>query len=368
MKIFRAILTIILLIRAGVVLAADALPVSIHPDDKSVHFIGRFDSSDKAGPRCAWPASAITIRFRASAMNIKFASTGADQWQVIVDGKETEVLKPKAAELFRAADGLSNGEHTVTLVKRTEASVGTTQFLEFQFSQGGQLLPAAPAKRRIEIIGDSISAGYGNEGANQNEHFSPNTENAYLTYGAIAARAVGADFVDLAWSGKKMAPDNTLPESYDRTLPGDARSKWDFAAHEHPDVVLINLATNDFGKGNPAEEMWVGAYETFLKRVRTHYPNATIFCAVGPMMSDGWPKGQNALSTARAYLNRVVSDQNKAGDARIFFLEFAPQDQKNGLGSDWHPSIKTNEIMAERLEKALGERMGWEASEKRPEQ
>ncbi len=71
------------------------------------------------------------------------------------------------------------------------------------------------------MIGDSISCGYGNEGKSQNEHFSPDTENARDAYGAIAARRLGADYACVAWSGRKMWPDNTVPEIYDRALPQD---------------------------------------------------------------------------------------------------------------------------------------------------
>ena len=115
-------------------------------------------------------------------------------------------LGEKGAHLYRVVSGLTAGEHTVRLVKATEPMIGVTQIQGFQLSAGGQLLPQPAPRRRLEVIGDSISCGYGNEGANQNEHFTPKTENAYFTYGADAARSLGADYVCLAWSGRKMWP------------------------------------------------------------------------------------------------------------------------------------------------------------------
>ena len=56
----------------------------------------------------------------------------------------------------------------------------------------------------MEVIGDSISCGYGNEAANEHEHFSPTTENAYFSYGAIAARAFNADYTCIAWKWEKV--------------------------------------------------------------------------------------------------------------------------------------------------------------------
>jgi lysophospholipase L1-like esterase len=340
--------------------SAEPLPVTVGPTDANIRYIGRFDTRDAAGPRCAWSASAVQMRFRGTALNAKLKESGRDVLEVVIDGKPAGVvpLKPDS-ELYRVADKLDDGEHRIELVKRTEASQGTIQFEGFQLPQGAGLLPLPKRpSRRIEVIGDSISCGYGNEGKNQNEHFSPATENAYLTYGAIAARALDAEYVCIAWSGRKMAPDNTVGEVYDRALPQDPTSAWDFSQWV-PDVVVINLATNDFGKDNPDKETWTKAYEAFIARVRKNYPKAEIYCATGSMMSDSWPPEHRALSTLKSYLKTIVEFEKQAGDTHVRTIDFEPQDQKNGLGSDWHPNIKTHEIMATALASALQHDLEW---------
>ena len=347
-------------IRAAEAQDAPALPIEVAANDPHVRYIGRFDTQDAAGPRCTWSASAIQLKFRGTALNVKLKEAGNDAYQVIVDGKPTSILKTKSSmSVYPVAAMLPNTEHTVMLVKRTEAFVGTTQILGFQLEQGAKLLALPPRqKHRIEVIGDSISCGYGNEGKDQNEHFSPTTENAYLTYGAIAARTLGAEYVCLAWSGRKMWPDNTMGEIYGRTLATDSNSKWDFTQWV-PDVVVIHLATNDFGKDNPDQRAWTQGYEAFLTRVRKAYPKAEIYCACGSMMSDDYPPGHKALSTVITYLNQIVADEKRAGDTRVHFLQFATQDMKNGLGSDWHPNVKTHEIMAATLVEALKTDLHW---------
>jgi len=338
----------------------EALPVEISAGDANVRHIGRFDSSNPKEVKFVWPASAITFHFSGTALNVKFSDGGKNREEIVIDGKVSPVLAlTSGSHLYRVANALPAGEHTVTLVKRTEANVGVVSFEGAQVNEGGKLLPAKPADHRIEVIGDSISCGYGNEGANQNEHFSPATENAYETYGAMAARAFDADFVDIAWSGRKMWPNFTIPEIYDRTLPDKHDSKWDFDAYK-PEVILINLATNDFGQGNPDEAGWVKAYHEFVAHLREKNPDATIYLALGSMMSDGWPQGQKALSTARKYLKRVVDERTEKGDTHIHFLEFAPQDgTKNGLGSDWHPNVKTHKLMASVFIDAIEHDLKW---------
>lgn len=334
-----------------------SLPVAIAPTDASIRYVGRFDQRDAAGPRCSWPACSVSIRFQGSAVNAKIRDEGHNFWQTIVDGRPAAVLELGAGEqLYALAAGLPEGEHRVDLVKATEGLVGISQFTGFQLSEGGKLLPVPAPSRRIEVIGDSISCGYGNMAGSQFESFSPKTENAYYTYGAIAARQLGADYLCVAFSGKKMWPDNTIPEMYNRTLTFDEGSEWRFASYV-PDVIVINLATNDFGSGNPEMTGWTGAYAAFIRRVRQNAPKARIYCAIGTMMADWEPR--KPLTTLRGYLAKVVADCAAAGDSAVQIIDFGVQNPVHGIGANWHPSKKTQELMGEQLAATLQKDLGW---------
>lgn len=330
--------------------------LAVPPSDPHLRYVGRFDAGDPAGPRCAWSASAVTIRFQGTDLDVEMTERGADVWQVVVDGKPGDVLTPKAgAGVYPVAHGLSPGEHVAVLAKRTEANIGTTQITGFRLAPGSVLLdPPAPA-HRIEVIGDSISCGYGNEAAGKEQHFSPATENGCAAYGALAAQKLGADYVCIAWSGRTMWPDNTVSSVYDSTLPGVPASTWDFSRWT-PDVVLINLATNDFRKGNPDRAGWTGAYVDFVRKVRGHYPHATIYLATGSMMSDLWPPGVKALSTVKEYLAQVVND---LGDANVRRIDFPTQSPDDGYGADWHPSLATDRKMGDQFAAAVAADLGW---------
>jgi lysophospholipase L1-like esterase len=207
------------------------------------------------------------------------------------------------------------------------------------------------------MIGDSISCGYGNEGADQNCGFTPDTENHYATYGAIAARNLQAELITVAWSGKGVIFNygtdrvDPLPALYDRALPEDASSVWDFSKWQ-PDVVVINLGTNDFSTdGDPSEADFSSAYRALLEDVRQKYPNAWIICLVPTLL------GGADLTTAESYITRVVNALSSAGDARlqVHALEF----QQTGLGCDWHPSIATHASMGQALTEKLKSVLGW---------
>src|SRR5262249_35009916 len=156
--------------------------------------VGRFDTSDPAGARFAWSGSAVVARFKGTAINVRLRDEGKNVFQVIVDGEPKTILKTQPGrELYPLAEGLPEGVHEVTLYKRTEAEVGEVVF--FGFDGSGQMLPAPPRpERRIELIGDSITTGYGDEGPGPKcGSFRSEYENEYVTYGAIAARSLGAE-------------------------------------------------------------------------------------------------------------------------------------------------------------------------------
>ena len=323
----------------------------------NVHFIGRFDTSDPLGPKFAWPASGMRARFVGTGIDMRLRTTGNDEFQVVIDGTPTSVVRcSPTRDVYSLASGLTDGTHDIEVYKRTEARVGQAQFLGFAPSSGRPLLPPAdrPA-RKIEFIGDSITAGYGAEGAGATCHFTPSTENEFLAYGALAARSVGAEHFTVAWAGKST---ENLANIYDRTLPLDTRSRWDFQTWV-PDAVVINLGTNDFAAGDPGQVTMTSHYQRFVERVRANYPSAHIFCVLGPMLADTYPPGQKILTHARKYLRSVVDALNAKGDARVTFLEFPVQDFANGLGCDYHPNLTTHRLMADQLADALRTQLGW---------
>jgi lysophospholipase L1-like esterase len=295
--------------------------------------------------------------FSGTAIDLVLRDDGGNEYQIVVDGAPAGVLKATAAQrVYPLAAGLSDGPHAVGLFKRTEPKVGEAQF--FGFESGGKPLPTrAPpaATRKIELVGDSITAGFGNDAEGPGCPFSPATENEYLTYGAIAARNLGADHVTLAWSGATTA--GLLP-LYDRTLPARPESRWDFSAWV-PDAVVVNIGTNDFANRDPGQRAFTDSYLELVHRVRARYPNAFILCALGPMLSDTYPPAFRALTSARTYIKVAVAKLQADGDARVAFLEFPQQDPNNGYGCAFHPNLKTHRLMAERLTDALRSRLGW---------
>lgn len=322
----------------------------------AVRFVGRFDHTPAAGPKFAWSGSGIIARFSGTQVAVNLG--GGQQYTALVDGTTLPKLIPGSGSISLAT-GLSAGSHVVEIYRRTEANQGDAQFLGFDFGTGTLLPPPPTPDRRLEVIGDSITCGYGDEGADMNCSFSADTENHYLTYEAIAARALGADLITTAWSGKGVVCNygddassctHPFPEYYDKILPDQGNSPWDFSSWQ-PQAVVINLGTNDFSTAqDPSEAEFTTAYESFLRHIRSKYAGALILCTVGPLL------GGTDLATAKDYIAKAIL---ALGDSKIKAFDLAPTDPADGYGCDWHPSLKTHQKMGTQLTAELQAELGW---------
>ena len=321
----------------------------------SVKLVGRFDTSEPGALRFAWPGSMIAARFKGTAVSVRLKDEGRNLFEVIVDGEPKTILKTDhTKESYALAEGLPDGVHDVAIYKRTEAKVGEVSFLGFDV-QGTMLPPPPQADRRIELIGDSITAGYGNEGPGAVCTFNPVEENQYLTYGALAARALGAEHVTVAWSGKTIGE---MTDYWERTLPNRPESLWDFKSWT-PQLVVMNVGTNNFATYDPGETRYVRIYSNLFDRVRKAYPQAFIMCLLGPMLTDVYPEGKKNLTLARKYMKATMEKIKASGESNFEYVELPEQKHSDGLGCGFHPSLKTHKLMSDRLTAMLKERMGW---------
>lgn len=322
--------------------------------------VGRFDTSDPNGPKFAWSDSTIKANFIGTGISVNLKSSGDNWFNVIIDGVNQAPINvtQSTTSPIVLASGLSNELHTIELVKRTEAYLGDVQFLGLQVTDGKLYFPPTPSSKRIMFIGDSITCGYGNEGTSQYQSFTSKNENASLAYGAVTAKLLGADPMTICWSGKGVlrnyggSTEDVMPQLVDQILPYNKTLLWD-SQKWIPQVVVVNLSTNDYSIGIPDKTAFLAAYTKLVDKVRGDYPDADIYCAVGPMLS-----GDN-LNSARDYISSIATSKKSAGDNKVHFIEFPVQDMANGLGEDWHPSIKTHDLMANQLATQIQTDLGW---------
>jgi lysophospholipase L1-like esterase len=325
------------------------------PGEPAIHYVGRFAQEGEA-MRFEWSGSGAVAAFEGTSVAVLLEDGGSNQFTVVIDGEERPKLVAQSGTAsYELASDLEPGRHTVEVYRRTEASFGTSAFMGFDFGDG-TLLPAPVPVRRLELIGDSITCGYGNEGESATCPFSADTENHYATYGAIAARALDAEVVTIAWSGKGIVynydtdTNEPLPELYDAILPQGGDADWDFSVL--PDAVVINLGTNDFStEDDPTPELFTGRYIEFLTHLRQVYPTTYILCTVGPLL------GGADLDAARLGIADAVAARQGEGDELVEVWEMNVGNDDPGC--DYHPGLETHQAMADALVTELQERLGW---------
>lgn len=320
---------------------------------EDLHFIGRFD----ADRRFAWPGSQIAATFDGTAIGIDLEDTGGDWFDVTIDGA-TQVLRPSAGRgTYEVGTALAAGEHTIALVKRTESFVGTSRFHGFT---GATLVPSPRPTRTLELIGDSITCGYGVLGAGPACSFSADTEAETHAWGMFAATELGAVHHAIAYSGIGMVRNNdgstdaTMPRRYERIVADDPGSVW--TPGDPPAVFVIDLGTNDFAAGDPGQP-YRDAYVAFVRdQLRARAPQAEIFLATSPMLSDSYPQGAQNRTKARAHLDAIAAT---LADARVHVVDIPEQLGSDGLGCDYHPNEVTQHKMAAALVAAIRPLTGW---------
>jgi lysophospholipase L1-like esterase len=325
-----------------------------------VRWIGRVDLTDAQHPRFAWSGTGFVARFMGTSLAAQLNNGGsATIFKAVVDGSPQPVIRAGSGQAsYTLATGLGSGVHTVELYKQTEGAQGNAQLMGLTVGGGGGLMtPPEPPSRFLEIVGDSITCGYGTLGKLADSDCFP-TESHWDTYGAVAARALGAELSTVATSGQGAYRNyggdmmNTMPMVYDRTLTNAATPTWDFRVM--PQAVMINLGTNDIsnGKGDPGTP-FRDAYLGLVQNIRSKYPQALIVCLIGPLLSG------SELDTIRAHISAVVAARRTAGDTNIEFFDQIAAQTSEKAACQYHPNPAENQLMADLLAAELRTRLHW---------
>jgi len=316
-----------------------------------VHRVGRFDDSNPAMPAFTWSETTLSTTVDCGELSVDLDGAADVFFQVVVDGAPTSVFKTDGGPTtYSLLTGASAGPHVVEIHRRNEGFFGAVKFVGFLPGTDCTLVPTpSPYKHTMEFIGDSITCGYGVEGPDANCDFSGDTESAYETYAAIAARNVGAAANLVAYSGKGVYQNyggdmtELMPELWLRTLTDDGGPTWDFSTFT-PEAVVINLGTNDFSVAVDGAA-FIDAYVDLLTAVRMHYPAAAIFAV----------RWAHWGATNEGYVSSAVT---QLGDANVHEIEFAIE-SADGFGCDYHPSLVTHQKLGAQLTQTLHDTLGW---------
>jgi hypothetical protein len=319
-----------------------------------IEYWGRIDSTRVEGIQLIWSGTSIKINFEGESIQALMKDESGDNYyNVIIDNDFTSIIKPDTVrQYYDLGSNLSKGKHSIEIFKRTEWDRGITNFYGFNISNNAKLLSKSPSKKKkMEFYGNSITAGYAIEDFTGKDSPDSTYTNNYLSYAAITSRHFDAKYQCICKSGIGITVSwhpLIMPEMYNRLIPTDSNSEWNFSLYQ-PDIVVINLFQNDswlvnlpeheefkkrFGTKAPDDEFIINTYQQFVVDLRQEYPNANIICSLGSM--DAAKKGSKWME----YINIAVENIN---DKKVF-THFMPY-----MEATAHPSIKDHQIMANSL-------------------
>jgi len=323
-----------------------------------VRWIGRVDTGDPARPRFSWSGTGFIARFQGTSLTAELGNEGRFIFKAVVDGAPQPAFTSRpGAGRYALATGLRAGEHTVALYRQTEGPLGLSQLHGLTVGDGALLAPPPAAQRLIEVVGDSISCGFGILGSLDNDDCY-GTQSHWDAYPSVMARALGAEVSTIAGSGRGVVRNypgdsiDTMPQIYQRTLATSPVPTWDFRIE--PQAVIINLGTNDLGngKGDPGPR-FATIYRSLVETIRAGYPRALILCTIGPMTS----LSESAIVCG--HIRAVIETRAAAGDTRVaLFDRILPQTPDKYAGA-CHPNVAENAILAAQLGDELRARLGW---------
>lgn len=346
----------------------------IKPTDPRIAYTGRISFTNPDRPAWNYPGVQIMAAFEGTSLRM-IAKPRSGYFMAQIDQAEPfkVAFRGERDSVVTLATALPEGRHLVRLMYVIEGYEFFPEFWGFVLDEGRQLVkaPLLPS-RKIEFIGNSITCGYGNEGLKKEEGFDYATENHYYSYASITARNLQAQHWVVARSGigayrnydgpKTGNPDSNMPVQYEytgyawkpelRKEPTFLQEKWDFNRYQ-PDVVCINLGTNDLSTPNYDLALLKQGYQKLLKMVRQHNPKAKIVFLTGSMLY------HQELQLAKQLLDEVTAEAQKAGDKEVYRFDMAPINGNKYYGNDWHPNIYQDEKMANELTPYLRQLMNW---------
>ena len=329
---------------------------------QAARLLGRVNPATR---QLTWPGTGLSFTFTGTSASVGIeAIHGTNSVQLVIDDK-TPIIIANVNGTNISTGTLAKGKHTVELRKRSEASFG-----DFTLGKvtvvGGALEADKPASRRIQLIGDSITVGYGLDGALPCTNTAA-LEDAPRTYGALTARNLSADYDIVAWSGigvtrnymsTTVDTSPVMPKRWTHYGTNDADNSYTFPAADTPDVVVINLGTNDFSYQGVRAALnlttFTSAYTAFAKTVQGHYPAAEFFLTSSPLLSDSYPTVADAQHTSLANAAKAVV---AALGKKAHFVDFPPQG--SDVGCDYHPNANEHGIMASLLTPAIKNALRW---------
>ena len=293
------------------------------------------------------------VNFQVDSLNNAF---GEEHYlTVYVDG----VRSPERVKVDKAgsvnvtvAEDLEAGDHTISIYRADENYQGKMYVRGVILPEGTTAL-AAPANKDkyIEVIGDSITSGWGIHPYSGSETATSLREDGTKTYAFLTKEALDTDISVLSQSGIGIVchANGDTKGTMDMVYPvinysHGYKDEYNFA--RQPDIVIINIGTNDnyaLTHGIMTATEVKEKFKNFLYYVREKNPAANIIWVYGMMLK------------ADAEMNTIIREviEEVGGEACKFYSIGMTGNQSAHAG---HPDAAAHVAASEALVEFITEK------------
>ena len=345
-------------------------------DTSLVRWIGRTEySAEEEKMYTYFTATGFTVNFVGTGLYVTYHATNTDSnknrpyFVCMLDGQTAEegtaFCLTQETHTVHVLKNLEEGEHTATILKRSEPENSLTSISEI-FTDGKFEKPTAHTGLKFQIIGSSGISGHGCLGQSGEDWTTANSS-SLQGFGYMAAQKFGAECqfasasgMGMVWSYRGVSP---MPETYEATgliasynpngstKSVTAHGQWNHARWV-PDIVIANIGGNDWNnriknlsgdERTAAENEFKNAVIALVTRICTLYPNVKIIWTCNSTSS-----GNGALAYAA-----VQTLENNIKNS-VFFV---PIDNTKD-GADDHAGLATQQYNANVVANAITEYIG----------
>ena len=356
-KILAASLITAAMINLNACTSTPPPPASIHlgASDNLISRMGRAHTNQDQSQTFGFPGVTFVTEVEGSILNASLQSSGGNSWiDIIVDEEMPKTVKIGSQlttiELFNFPE---SGRHRVEIIHRSENWHGNVTLKEFTLTGEGFFPAAKLPKRKILVLGDSVTCG---EAIDRVAGEEKNTRwwNARESYGMLTAKALNTQVNLVCWGGRGLirswngkTDEANLPDFYEFTVgDNNPAMKWDHSQYQ-PDLIVSAIGTNDFSPGVPDRETYVTAYVKLINKLLINHPNAHIAITEGAILNG------EKKSALIEYIREAISRVNNSRVHQVT-SNYYPGDTQ-----DAHPTKEQHAAMAKDLVPQLKALMDW---------
>lgn len=340
-------------------------------DSNAFAYTGRIDFENPAEPLMIYAGSMVETKFTGKSIGIYVKNQSMFRYTAIgmlVDGVqyECELTRSDDEQFFNLSAELHGGEHTLVVFKR-QAEAHYFRFCGIETEDGSSV--AAPEKNyamKIEVFGDSVSAGEVVEAFNYEGCADPGPrngvyDNSWFSYPLILGRRLNAQVYNNSQGGlallDKTGIFGTLPLAMNKqeTLIGlesiydklsyvsyskQGMTEWDFSRFT-PDLIILAVGHCDFLPNDEETrkpehiEKWKSKYKEIIADLKKRYgAQVRVLMILTVLIHD--PRWDT-------YLDEIEAELNDETVRRYRF-------RRCGQATTGHPRITEQVEMATELE------------------